>query len=46
LNDFLIPQRGVFAVGRPFLEHTSNAVLACQTAGAPPAACAETVGRV
>jgi hypothetical protein len=31
LNDFLIPQRGVFAVGRSSMKDTRNAVLACQT---------------
>ena len=31
LNEFLIPQRGVFAVGRAFLEKTDNLVLTSQT---------------
>jgi hypothetical protein len=38
LNDFLIPQRGIFAIARAFLEKTDNIVLARRTTQSVPSA--------
>jgi hypothetical protein len=39
LNEFLVPQRGIFAIARAFLEKTDNIVLASRTRQHAPAPC-------